>query len=337
MCIRDSVQADLLADNYYGEFRNLCNQYGLVSYCEPYDRGPMEELQIGSRVDGVMGEFWNGLSAIFQNNLMMRRTTKLASSIAHINGQKVVGAEAYTSEPESGRWQEYPFALKAVGDKAFTEGINRMVIHRYAMQPHPDAAPAMTLGPWGIHFDRTNTWWEPGCAWINYLNRCQTLLQEGLFVADFAYFTGDNIVGYTKVHRRDLNPVPPEGYDYDLMNTETLLNRAWVERGRLRLPDGMNYRVLVLQEQSHITLGLLRKLRNMVEQGLIIVGARPQQTVGLQSYSVIEEKEFEQLCDELWGKAATTVVDRSVGKGRIFWETSLNLEQVLEKIQLTQV
>lgn len=52
----------------------------------------------------------------------------------------------------------------------------------------------------------------------------------------------------------------------------------------------MNYRVLVLQEQSHITLGLLRKLRNMVEQGLIIVGARPQQTVGLQSYSVIEEK-----------------------------------------------
>ena len=103
--------------------------------------GPMEELQIGSRVDGVMGEFWNGLSAIFQNNLMMRRTTKLASSIAHINGQKVVGAEAYTSEPESGRWQEYPFALKAVGDKAFTEGINRMVIHRYAMQPHPDAAP----------------------------------------------------------------------------------------------------------------------------------------------------------------------------------------------------
>ena len=328
------VQADLLADNYYGEFRNLCNQYGLVSYCEPYDRGPMEELQIGSRVDGVMGEFWNGLSAIFQNNLMMRRTTKLASSIAHINGQKVVGAEAYTSEPESGRWQEYPFALKAVGDKAFTEGINRMVIHRYAMQPHPDAAPAMTLGPWGIHFDRTNTWWEPGRAWIDYLNRCQTLLQEGLFVADFAYFTGDNIVGYTKVHRRDLNPVPPEGYDYDLMNTETLLNRAWVERGRLRLPDGMNYRVLVLQEQSHITLGLLRKLRNMVEQGLIIVGARPQQTVGLQSYSVIEEKEFEQLCDELWGKAATTVVDRSVGKGRIFWETSLNLEQVLEKIQL---
>ena len=106
---------------------------------------------------------------------------------------------------------------------------------------------------------------------MDYLNRCQTLLQEGLFVADLAYFTGDNVVGYTKVHRNELNPVPPEGYDYDLMNTETLLNRAWIEQGRLRLPDGMSYRILVLQEQSYITLGLLRKLREMVEQGLVML------------------------------------------------------------------
>lgn len=326
------VQADLLADNYYGEFDALCNQYGLTSYCEPYDRGPMEELQIGSRVDGVIGEFWNGLSAIFQNNLMMRRTTKLASSIAHINGQKVVGAEAYTSEPESGRWQEYPFALKAVGDKAFTEGVNRMVVHRYAMQPHPDAAPAMTLGPWGIHFDRTNTWWEPSRAWMDYLNRCQTILQEGLFVADLAYFIGDRIVGYTKVHCKDLNPIPSKGYDYDLMNTETLLNRAWMEQGRLKLPDGMSYRVLVLQKQTHISLDLLRKIRSMVEQGLVIVGARPACTVGLRYHSIDEEKSFNRICNELWGNSSTTTVERIVGKGRVFW--GISLEKVFANIQL---
>lgn len=326
------VQADLLADNYYGEFDALCNKYGMVSYCEPYDRGPMEELQIGSRVDGVMGEFWNGLSAIFQNNLMMRRTTKLASSIAHINGQKIVGAEAYTSEPESGRWQEYPFALKAVGDKAFTEGINRMVIHRYAMQPHPSAAPAMTLGPWGIHFDRTNTWWEPGRAWMDYLNRCQTVLQEGLFVADLAYFTGDNIVGYTKVHRKDLNPVPAEGYDYDLINTETLLKRAWVERGRLCLPDGMSYGILVLQEQAHITLDLLRRLQAMVEQGLIIVGSRPLQTLGLKAKTNDGKKEFEKICNLLWGK--TSIVNRKVGKGKVYWGVPLN--EVLAQTRIVQ-
>lgn len=313
------VQADLLADNYYGEFHTLCNQYGLFSYAEPYDRGPMEELQIGSRVDMVLGEFWNGLSAIFQNNQMMRRTTKLASSVAHTNGQRVVGAEAYTSEPESGRWQEHPFSLKAVGDKAFTEGINRMVIHRYAMQPHPDAAPGMTLGPWGIHFDRTNTWWEPGRAWMEYLNRCQTLLQKGTFVADMAYFIGENVVGYTKVHRKDLMPVPPEGHDYDLINSEVLLSKAKVVNGRLLLPDGMSYGVLVMQQQRFITLKLLRKIHQMVQQGLIIVGARPQMTLGLQEYSAETEAEFIRLCDDLWGTNTTKMIDRGVGKGRVFW------------------
>lgn len=319
------TQADLLADNYYGEFHRLCRQRGLFSVAEPYDRGPMEELQIGSRVDMVLGEFWNGLSGIFQNNLMMRRTTKLASSVAHTNGQRVVGAEAYTSEPESGRWQEHPFSLKAVGDKAFTEGINRMVIHRYAMQPHPDAAPGMTLGPWGIHFDRTNTWWEPGRAWMEHLNRCQTLLQKGTFVADMAYFIGENVVGYTKVHRKDLMPVPPEGYDYDLMNSETLLLRAKVADGRLVLPDGMSYRVLVLQQQRSMTLGLLRKLHRMVQQGLIVVGARPVQTLGLQGYSEETKAEFTALCNELWGSAASTVpVHRTVGKGQVFWEMPMS-------------
>lgn len=313
------VQADLLADNYYGEFHTLCNQYGLFSYAEPYDRGPMEELQIGSRVDMVLGEFWNGLSAIFQNNLMMRRTTKLASSVAHTNGQRVVGAEAYTSEPESGRWQEHPFSLKGVGDKAFTEGINRMVIHRYAMQPHPDAAPGMTLGPWGIHFDRTNTWWEPGRAWMEYLNRCQTLLQKGTFVADMAYFIGENVVGYTKVHRKDLMPMPPEGYDYDLINSEVLLSKAKVVNGRLLLPDGMSYGVLIMQQQRFITLKLLRKIHQMVQQGLIIVGARPQMTLGLQEYSAETEAEFIRLCDDLWGTNTTKMIDRGVGKGRVFW------------------
>ena len=326
------VQADLLADNYYGEFRRLCNSYGMISYCEPYDRGPMEELQIGSRVDGVMGEFWNGLSAIFQNNLMMRRTTKLASSIAHINGQRVVGAEAYTSEPESGRWQEYPFALKAVGDKAFTEGINRMVVHRYAMQPHPTAAPAMTLGPWGIHFDRTNTWWEPARAWMDYLNRCQTVLQEGLFVADFAYFIGDNVVGYTDVHRKDLTPIPPEGYDYDLINSETLLQRARVENGRLVLPDGMSYRLLVLQDSSRFTLKLLKRLKELVSEGLTVVGPRPQRSLGLAEHSRENEALFARLCDELWGGDSGSVVDRRYGKGRIF--SGMTMDKVLGRLEL---
>lgn len=326
------IQANLIADNYYGEFRTLCNNYGLLSYCEPYDRGPMEEMQIGARVDGVLGEFWNGLSAIFQNNLMMRRTSKLASSIAHINGMKYVGAEAYTSEPESGRWQEHPFSLKAVGDKAFTEGINRMTIHRYAMQPHPTASPAMTLGPWGIHFDRTNTLWEPSRAWMEYLNRCQTLLQNSLFVADIAYFTGENVVGYTKALRHDLNPIPPEGYDYDLINAEILQNKVRVENGKMLLPDGMNYKLLVLQDSSYLTLNTLKKIHSMVQDGLFLMGERPVQMLGLMDYFNDGESEFERICNELWGNKNDNSSVRNFGKGKIY--KNISLDRVLEKMDL---
>ncbi len=154
------LQADLIAENYYGRFNELCHQHSITSYIEPYDQGPMEEMQIGSRVDSNLGEFWNGFSSTFPVNPPVSRTPKLAASIAHINNQKVVGAEAFTSEPDSSRWQEYPFAMKAVADKVFSKGVNRLVIHRFAHQPHPSVLPGMTMGPWGIHFDRTNTWWN---------------------------------------------------------------------------------------------------------------------------------------------------------------------------------
>jgi hypothetical protein len=80
----------------------------------------MEEMQIGSKTDVNMGEFWNGISSSAPTKTPILRTPKLASSVSHINGQKITGAEAYTSEPDSSRWQEYPFALKGLGDKIFT-------------------------------------------------------------------------------------------------------------------------------------------------------------------------------------------------------------------------
>ncbi|WP_338871990.1 glycosyl hydrolase [Spirosoma sp. SC4-14] len=331
------TQANLMADNYYGQFTDLCHQHQIIAYAEPYDRGPMEEMQIGARMDVNMGEFWNGLSTLFQNNWTMRRTTKLAASIAHTNGKgdgkpQVVGAEAFTGEPESSRWQEYPFAMKATGDKYFTQGLNRIIFHRYAHQPHPSAVPGMTMGPWGIHFDRTTTWWPVGTSWIQYLSRCQYLLQQGLFVADLAYFTGESGGVYTSVSPDELNPAPPQGYDYDLINAEVLLNRAKVNNNRLVLPDGMSYQVLILQDQKTITLELAQKLREFVRQGLCLVGAKPERTPGLRGYTA-GDLEFKQIVDELWGTIdGITVTEHLSGNGRVYWGIPLTV--VLEKLKV---
>ena len=58
------------------------------------------------------------------------------------------------------------------------------------MQPWLDKFPGMTMGPWGTNFERTNTWWEQSRAWMQYLSRCQALLQDGHFVADACYYYG---------------------------------------------------------------------------------------------------------------------------------------------------
>ncbi|HEU4902398.1 MAG TPA: glycosyl hydrolase, partial [Flavisolibacter sp.] len=325
------TQADLIADNYYGRFAELCQQHGIISYTEPYDRGPMEEMQIGARVEANMGEFWNGLSTLFQNNYTMRRTTKLAAAIQHVNGRKIVGAEAFTGEPMSAKWQEYPFAMKPLGDKMYTQGLNRVIFHRYAHQPHPTALPGMTMGPWGIHFDRTNTWWKPGKAWMQYMSRVQYLLQQGLFVADLLYFTGEEPAAYTKVYPDEIKPAPPPGHDYDLINAETLLKRANVKNNRIVLPDGMSYAVLVLQDHPALSLTLLRKLKQMVGEGMVMIGARPERTLGLGDEK--SETEFNQLVSSIWGAInGTSVTENRLGTGRVFW--GVTAKDVLHEIKV---
>ncbi|HZY81845.1 MAG TPA: glycosyl hydrolase, partial [Cyclobacteriaceae bacterium] len=306
---------ELMSDNYYGKFTELCHKNDLISYCQPYDRGPMEEMQIGSRVDTNVGEFWNGLSAIFQNNWTMRRTVKLSAAIAHTNGQKIVAAESYTGEPGSGKWQEYPFGLKALGDKMFTQGLNRMVFHRFAHQPHPAAAPGMTMGPWGSHFDRTNTWWEQGKAWMDYLTRCQYMLQAGTFFADLVYFTGESAGVYTRVERNELVPPPPEGYDYDLINAELLLTKAKVVDKKLTLPDGVQYSMLVLQDFPTMTGKVIKKIQEFINGGLTVVGKKP---VGQPGFK--DDPDFGKIVNELWDG------------GKVIWNRSI--EEVLKDLKL---
>jgi len=326
------LQASLIAENYYGRFQKLCHQHKITAYIEPYEMGPMEEMQIGSKGDVNIGEFWSGFASVLPVKQPARRSIKLAASIAHINDQKITGAEAFTAEPESGRWQEYPFALKALGDKAFTKGTNMMIIHRYAHQPHPTALPGMTMGPWGIHFERTNTWWDQGKEWLTYLSRCQYLLRQGHFVGDIIYFTGEDANMYTSVNAEDLNPVPPAGYDYDLVNAEIILKKVKVVNNRLVLANGSSYRIFVLQDYNAVSLALLQKLRQLINDGLIMVGARPKQSTGLSEFGS-DDAAFNKIVADLWGGVDEKMItENSYGKGRVFW--GMPIQSILEKLNV---
>ncbi len=317
------VQADLMADYYYGGFTELCHKHGMKSYAEPYAGGPFDEIQIGSRVDVPMGEFWASRDDAHE------RTIKLAASIAHIYGKPIVGAESFTGDPSVSAWQEHPYLMKSLGDFMFTRGLNQIIFHTYAHQPHPTVKPGMTMGPWGINFNRNATWWDQGRAWIKYLTRCQYMLQQGKFIADVLYFVGESApLGVP--HESQLNPLLPKGYDYDFVNGEAIVTHLSVKDGKIVTPEGASYEVLVLGEQEKITLRLLRKIRDMVEQGMcLVVCSKPKGSPSLADYQ--SDGEVKCIIDELWGDLdGKTVKERDFGKGRVFWSTSL--QEVLDRL-----
>lgn len=302
--------ADLFAENYYEHFAELCRRHGLKSAVEPYT-GPFDSPQCGASADVVMGEFWTGSEG--------DPSVKLAASIAHSYGKTIVGAESFTAAPEAGRWQNDPYSLKALGDLMYCQGLNRYYFHRYAMQPWTNRWPGMTMGQWGFHFERTETWWKQGKSWIDYISRCEFLLQQGRAVADAAYFNGQS----APVEMRAGDPVLPKGYDFDAVDADVLRN-ATVKNGRIALASGANYALLILPPGDvNMTPQTLHHIHELVRSGATVVGSRPEHSPSLENYPACDAQ-VKRLGDELWGNCdGTNVLENTDGKGSIVWGKSL--------------
>ena len=295
--------SELVVENYAGHLHELAHAQGLRFTIEAYG-GPCDDLPYGGQADEPMCEFWMGGGAL--------ETCKGMASAAHIYGRRIVGAESFTAGDQE-RWRDFPGSIKALGDRAFCDGVNRFVFHRYAMQPwQEDRRPGMTMGPWGLHYERTQTWWEQSRAWHEYLARCQFMLRQGLFVADLCYLQAEmppqGFVSHSRL-----------GYDWDEGCAEVVLTRMSVNDGRIVLPDGMNYGLLVLADAHNMTPALLRKLKELVEAGATIVGPRPLRSPSLSGYPKCDE-EVQALAGELWGNCdGQSVKEHRFGHGRVVW------------------
>ncbi|HEV2455141.1 MAG TPA: glycosyl hydrolase, partial [Verrucomicrobiae bacterium] len=228
----------------------------------------------------------------------------------------IVGTESFTAAPDHGRWQNDPYSLKALGDLMFSEGVNRYTFHRYAMQPWTNRWPGMTMGPWGIHFERTETWWNEGKPWIDYITRCEFLLQQGRSVQDVAYFDGQS----APVESREADPAMPKGYDFDEIDADVLLHGATVKNGRLTLASGANYAVLVLPpDDINMTPQMLRCLATLVRAGATVMGPVPQHSPSLDDYPACD-RQVAKIAGQLWANCnGRTILQHRSGKGRIVW------------------
>ena len=309
--------SSLFAENYYGHLATLINRSGMEFLVEPYGTGRVnfDINAIRGIGDTVMCEFWWGPTTWGWDSILP------VASNAHVNGKKKVAAEAFTGQPQFA-WKVDLFDLKQAGDRAFCNGVNLFVLHASAHQPWPHLKPGMTMGWWGTQFGPSQTWWTHGAPeWIEYVSRCQMILQKGLFIADICF-----------LHlSKQKDPSFPEGYKADICNPTEFLQRFDVKENQWVLPDGMSYKIVVLPPNCAIDIALAKKIEQLINKGGVVLGNGFKGAAGLKGLSADEE--VKRISQSLFGTATTGGAFkksvRTVGKGKVY--TGYTLNEVLQQ------
>jgi hypothetical protein len=317
--------ADLLAENHYDLLETILKERGLGHYGESHEEGRAfigDGMEVKRRNDVPMSAMWTQRPGVNQQQYGYDADIRESASVAHIYGQNLVAAESLTAG--SAAWAWSPETLKPTADQELAMGLNRFVIHTSVHQPLTDKTPGIGLGPFGQWFTRNETWAEQAKAWTTYLARNCYLLQQGRFVADVAYFYGeDSNLTSLFLHKA---PDVPAGYNFDYINADALLHLLSFENGSLSTPSGMKYRVLVLDANSrHMTLPVLRKIRDLVGAGAAVLGAKPTDSPSLSD----DQTEFQKIAGDLW---ADGTGEHAYGKGRVYVQEALSA--VLAKMRI---
>lgn len=326
--------ADLVTENHYDRLTALLKERGMGRYSESHEARRAfigDGMEAKRTADVPMGAAWTpggfgGNEGDFAT--VYQADVRESASAAHIYGQNLVAAEALSAMGSDWAWS--PALLKPVADYAMACGLNRFVIHTSVHQPLMDKAPGLSLGPFGQWFTRNETWAEQAIAWTAYLARSCYMLQQGKYAADIAYYYGEDNNVTVLFSGRNGNGLPaiPQGYSYDFVNADALVNVMTVNNGQIVTPSGMSYRVLALDPNSrYMTLSVLRKIRDMVNDGAIVTGTKPVRTPSL----VDDEEEFNAIVNDLWANDAGV---NNTGKGKVYSGTSL--ADVLKSQNLAQ-
>ena len=322
--------AELVVDVFYQVLSDCAKEYDCQFSAECVAPTMVSDgLLHYQKVDLPMGEFWLNSPTHDKPNDMLD-----AISGAHIYGKNIIQAEGFTEV--RGTWDEYPAMLKALLDRNYALGINRLFYHVYVHNPWLDRQPGMTLDGIGLFFQRNQTWWDKGAkAFSEYATRCQSLLQYGHPVTDIAVFTGEEVPRRSVLPERLVPSLPglfgterveserirlanegqplrvrpvgvthsanmadPEkwvnplrGYAYDSFNKDALLRLAKAKNGRMKLAEGMGYKVVVLplsrpMNPEPVLSPAVRKKMDELKAAGVIVPALPYTEEDFSAYGL---------------------------------------------------
>ncbi|MDD2797358.1 MAG: glycosyl hydrolase [Bacteroidales bacterium] len=312
--------SEMFVNNHYRQARKLCHDHGVLLASEsggpgpPLHRVPTEDYMALGAVDVMRGEFWNNINAAEFTDARggdILSVVKNIAGAAHVYGRKVVEMESFTGRKH---WRETPFQLKVLADYAFCNGMTRVVYHTGTLSPKEAGKPGWSYSA-GTHVSPNLTWWSLSKPMHDYFARVGGMLQQGNFVADVAYYKGEEVpnfgIGY-KYEKETLGA----GYDYDDINTEILLQTSEVVNGKIKLPCGMTYSMLVLKDNGKMSIEVLRVLDKLIAKGATVIGKKPTTVYGLSNYKA-REAEMLKLADKIWGANPVEKQIKKYGKGTI--------------------
>ncbi len=303
--------ADKIAYDYVGGFRELSHEHGMTTWLENYGHWgfPSEFLMYGGQSDEIAGEFWQGSGSAYV------KECRAASSCAHIYGKDRVWVESFTNGKLP--FAQSPYHMKQTGDYYYTHGVNASILHVYIHQAYTDKYPG--INAWfSTEFNDHNTWFSQMDVFGDYLKRSGDLLQQGQYVADVAYYIGEDAPKMTGV----LEPMLPKGHQYDYINAEILLTQASVKDGKLVLKSGMEYELLVLPPQDTMRPEVLVKLYELMQEGLVVLGPEPKRSPSMENYPVCDQ-EVQVLAKRIWGAIPQGEKSASIGEGKIYRDASI--------------
>jgi hypothetical protein len=303
---------DLVAEYHYDQLTDILKARGMARYTESHESGRAfiaDGMEVKRSAAVPMSAMWTAGPG--RANERYDADIRESASVAHIYGQNLVAAESLTANGNAGAWAFSPETLKPTADREMSMGLNRFVIHTSVHQATDDKIPGLGLGPFGQWFNRHDTWAEQAKPWTTYLARSSYMLQQGKFVADIAYYYGEDS-NVTALFAGNPPPIPA-GYAFDYLNSDALIKLMSVgANGNITTPSGMSYRILALDPNSqHMPLTVLRKIRDMVTAGATVVGPKPIDSPSLHD----DQAEFKSIADQLWG--GRTGKGKVIGSGTI--------------------
>ena len=333
--------SDMMIENHFAQSVSIADKHGFEMLTEAGHGGypRVDPLKALGNSHIPMGEFWN-----------RKRfwVTKEAASAAHIYGKKLVASESLTGW---NHWQHGPTDFKQLIDIAFCEGLNQIVFHTFSHNPEIAGKPGFVYHA-GEHVNVNATWWEMARPFMDYIGRCSYMLRQGNFIGDACLYYGDQAPNLVPPKRIDPNitpifnddqclhcgkpkPVNPgdlPGYNYDYINADIITSTLTAENGKLVLPSGQSYRVMLLPDRDDISLEVLKSLEKLVSDGAIVIGRKPERTTSLRNYPDCDA-EVKSIADKLWGNCdGERIFSNNYGKGTVYWGKSV--KEVLEELDI---